>query len=93
MVDSAKLRNVSKVFPAGPPCENVSTFSRLPVSLLSGVGVMSDVVLHQNLRENQGKVSCPWFDSSVSCLMSTLIPRVVHLPWVLAEDVFMLDVL
>lgn len=60
--------------------EFVSAFSRLPVSLLLGVGVMSDVVLCQSVRENQGKVPCLWFDTSVSCLESSLIPRVVHLP-------------
>ena len=58
--------------------EFVSTFSGLPVTLLSGVGVMSDV-LRRSVRENQGKVF-RWFDTSVSCLESALIPRIVHLP-------------
>ena len=93
MVDSAKLRNFSKVFPAGQPCENWVRVHVFGTACDPVVRSWCDEWRITPKCEGESREGVPmvWYVSFVSGVGPD--PENCSLAWVLAEDVFMLDVL
>ena len=94
MVDSEKLRNFSKVFPSGPPCENWVRVHVFETTFVSVVRSWCDewrcVTPNCEGESREGVVPMVWYVSFVCGVYPD--PERYSLAWMFAEDVFMLDV-